>query len=143
MTTGLVPSSGGGETEAYRKASEPMLREPSEKASRMVWNTDEKDVFETGWDSTVPQWGGEMGQGLTTISDRVRFTLGWILDPIPLLATSTSDRLVCMFDLRPATAVQHTLLHPSPVPSLVLHPTAAHLLTSASVEGCCCCRPGT
>ncbi|KZT50254.1 WD40 repeat-like protein [Calocera cornea HHB12733] len=135
----LAPTATEGEEarEVFRKAPELVLRGHQGKVSKAVWDLDGRSVFSAGWDFTVRQWDAGTGvQGVVkTTPDRVHLTLGRMAGTAPLLATGTSDRSVCIFDLRAPTTVQLTLPHSSPVPSVVPHPTAPHLLTSATLSG--------
>ncbi|KZO99207.1 WD40 repeat-like protein [Calocera viscosa TUFC12733] len=135
----LAPTSSAEETEVFRKAPTLLLRGHTSKVSRAIWDPDGLSIFSAGWDYTVRQWDAQTGQqgGVKTTPDRVHLTIGRMAGPAPLLATGTSDRMVCMFDLRSSSSstVQLTLPHASPVQSLVPHPTASHLLTTATLQG--------
>ncbi|KZT50385.1 WD40 repeat-like protein [Calocera cornea HHB12733] len=105
------------------------------RVRKAAWHTNGRSIFSAGWDFTVREWDTGTGlQGVVkTAPYRVRLTLGPMAGVVPLLATGTSDRVVCIFDLRAPTPVQLTLPHSSPVSSLVPHPTVHHLLTSATL----------
>ncbi|BGP15196.1 hypothetical protein JCM10213_000854 [Rhodosporidiobolus nylandii] len=109
------------------------------KVSRAVFDrNDVTKAYSAGWDHSVRSWDLSIGAETSSkTSDKVLLSLSQLAAP-NLLATGSTDRLICLWDLR-TDATQNISLtlpgHSAPVSAVAAHPTSSLLLASGSYDG--------
>ncbi|KAK4052246.1 ribosome biogenesis protein ytm1 [Microbotryomycetes sp. JL221] len=133
-------------TEIKSKSAVNVLRGHQGKISSAIFDSASNNtVYSTGWDHTVRSWDLETGvETASKTCDKVLYSLSQMATP-NLLATGTSDRLICFFDLRTSSetfstgVAQNITLtmsgHTGPVSAVKSHPTSSLMLVSGSFDG--------
>ncbi|GAA5882064.1 hypothetical protein JCM1840_004242, partial [Sporobolomyces johnsonii] len=115
-----------------------VLRGHTNKVSRAVFDrNDATKAYSAGWDHTVRSWDLSIGaESSSKTSDKVLLDLAQLAAP-NLLATGSTDRLICLWDLRSDAAQNISLTlagHTAPVSSIAAHPTSSLLFASGSYD---------
>ncbi|BGP31226.1 ribosome bioproteinsis protein ytm1 [Rhodotorula toruloides] len=146
VNEGDVELEGGERKKKRRKQSgavvnkTPMavLRGHTGKVSRAVFDrSDVTKAYSAGWDHSVRSWDLTIGAETSSkTSDKVLLAMAQLTSP-NLLATGSTDRLICLWDLR-TDATQNISLtlagHTAPVSSVAAHPTSPLLFASGSYD---------
>ncbi|GAA5855598.1 hypothetical protein JCM8547_001611 [Rhodosporidiobolus lusitaniae] len=126
-------------TTIVNKSPVTVLRGHAGKISRAAFDrSDASKAYSAGWDHSVRSWDLSIGAETSSkTSDKVLLSLSQLAAP-NLLATGSTDRLICLWDLR-TDATQNISLtlsgHTAPVSSVAAHPTSSLLLASGSYDG--------
>ncbi|GAA6012123.1 hypothetical protein JCM10207_005137 [Rhodosporidiobolus poonsookiae] len=126
-------------TNIVNKSPLTVLTGHTGKVSRAAFDRiDVTKAYSAGWDHSVRSWDLSIGAETSSkTSDKVLLALSQLAAP-NLLATGTTDRLICLWDLRTDAAQNISLTlpgHSAPVSSVAAHPTSSLLLASGSYDG--------
>ncbi|GAA5894528.1 hypothetical protein JCM8208_006265 [Rhodotorula glutinis] len=125
-------------TTIVNKAPSAVLRGHTGKISRALFDrSDVTKAYSAGWDHTVRSWDLSVGEETSSkTSDKVLLAMAQLTAP-NLLATGSTDRLICLWDLR-TDATQNISLtlsgHSAPVSAVAAHPTSSLLFASGSYD---------
>ncbi|BGP39129.1 ribosome bioproteinsis protein ytm1 [Rhodotorula kratochvilovae] len=125
-------------TTVVNKSPSAVLRGHTGKISRAVFDrSDMTKAYSAGWDHSVRSWDLSVGEETSSkTSDKVLLAMAQLTAP-NLLATGSTDRLICLWDLR-TDATQNISLtlagHSAPVSAVAAHPTSSLLFASGSYD---------
>ncbi|BGP54826.1 hypothetical protein JCM8202_003333 [Rhodotorula sphaerocarpa] len=125
-------------TMVVNKTPMAALRGHTGKISRAVFDrADATKAFSAGWDHTVRSWDLSIGAETSSkVSDKVLLSMAQLTAP-NLLATGSTDRQICLWDLRSDAAQNISLTlagHTAPVSAIAAHPTSSLMFASGSYD---------